>query len=122
MAGLHNNNGRKYQRHLLGQQYVVDSGKFYDISILQRAKERQMIIKIALWLWWFPGRICLGTAFMAFVFKWFSIGDVKSFITLSIAAITGISKVIIMWAEKGDVVKAKWRKFLDQRKRRHLKP
>jgi len=104
----------------MGQYYMVESGRVFRMDIIERTKEREMIIETALWLWRFPGRVCLGTAFAAFIFKWFSIGDVKSFITLSIAAITGISKVIIMWAEKGDVVKAKWKRLIQRRKR--IKP
>jgi Flp pilus assembly protein protease CpaA len=79
-----------------------------------------MIAKVIDWLWLFPGQLTLVVSFCAFVFNWIHIGDVKSFITLMVAAITGISKVIIMWAEKGDVVMAKWRRLIN--KCRRIKP
>lgn len=79
-----------------------------------------MIVKIIIWAWYFPGIPALIVSFCAFVFNWIHIGDVKEFITIMIAAITGVSKVIIMWAEKGDVVRNKWRKW--KRLHRKVKP
>lgn len=76
-----------------------------------------MITKIILWMWYGIGLPCWLASIVTILFGWIHIDDAKEFITLMITGILGISKVVIMWAEKGDKVQAKINKFLKNRRR-----
>lgn len=118
MANLHNNNERRYQRYPMDKRYMVDTGELHDLSLYQgNAKpQREMITKVLIWLWYGIGIPCWVSALCSIVLGWIHLGDVKEFITLMIPVILGISKVVIMWAEKGDIVWAKCKRFFKKKR------
>lgn len=64
--------------------------------------ERTMLTKIMLWLWYGAGLPALVVSWLSYL--WIHIGDVKEFILIVFTVITGVSKIVIMWSEKGDKV------------------
>jgi hypothetical protein len=118
LADFGNNNRGRHKQHRGDYYYVVDSGTCFHHPMYNGGQkpERDMIDKIITWLWWFPGIPAVVISVCAFVLEWIHLTDVKSFITIAVMLITGATKFIVTWAEKGDIVKAKWRKLITKRK------
>lgn len=72
-----------------------------------------MIAKVFIWLWYWLGIPCWVGSFLSIILGWIHMGDVKEFVTLMITVILGLSKVLIIWVEKGDKVKAKIKEFFN---------
>jgi hypothetical protein len=103
---------------------MVDSGNLYDLPLykgINQKPQREMIIQLLVWLWYGVGLPCLVVSFCAFIFKWFQMDDVKSFVTIMVAVITGLTKAIILWAEKGDVVWGKIKRTFSKKQRRKIR-
>lgn len=81
-----------------------------------------MIIKLLIWLWYGVGLPCWLWSVCIYIFGWFHITDPKEFITLLVSVILGVSKAAIMWAEKGDLVWNKCKRFFAKKSKPIKKP
>lgn len=75
-----------------------------------------MLALVITWLFYWLGLPCWTWAFLTYTLGWIKDADL-SHLTVIVGAILGISKAIVLWAEKGDVVKSKINKILSRRKR-----
>lgn len=122
MADFHNSNERRYQRHSMDRGYMVDSGRIFqfpldsgDSSGRQKPKWEMLALTVTC-LWYFIGLPCWAWGLLTYVLGWIKDADL-SHLTVIVGAILGLSKAIVLWAEKGDVVNSKIKKILSRHKR-----
>lgn len=122
MADFNNNNGGRYKRFQSDHAYVVDSGRVFNeplysgINKGRQKPKREMIVKMLIAFWYGVGLPCWIISTLTYLFGWIHNLDIQ-FITATIGGLLALSKVIILWAEKGDKVQAKINKFLKNRRR-----
>lgn len=122
MANFHNGNERRYKRHSLDSGYMVDSGRLFQFPFDSgnnsghQKQERQMLALVITWLFYWLGLPCWIWGFMTYTLGWLKEVDLSR-LTVIVGVVLSLSKAIVLWAEKGDVVKDKIKKLLSRRKR-----
>lgn len=105
--------GYHFVDHLNGHA-ISDYGKRVDTRY--KKSERSMLAKTLLWLFW-PAII---TGWFA-ILHWINWNSPLEGVTAIVTLIVGISKGIIMWAEKGHVVYRRINNFFAKRRKKKKK-
>lgn len=85
-----------------------------------KKSERSMLTKTMLWLFYFCGIPALITGWFS-ILNWINWHSPLEVVTAFVSLVVGVSKGIIMWAEKGHIVRRWWNNIFWKRHKRKKK-